>query len=403
MSTANVAYVVFDRLAAPKGAAVHIGAFARALGRGFGAVDLVGIADGESHGTAPFAAADNVRVVELPARGANLIERVNDFRRHLARWWDRRTVDVLHFRSIFEGYPLALHKRRVCRRLVFEVNGLPSIELKYHHPAVADDRELLHKLRAQEQVCIEAADLLVTVSEVTAAHLRQRGADPRRIRVIPNGVDPTLFDYVPPLLLREPLASGRALTLLYNGTLAAWQGVYRAIEALGLLLAERPARLLLLGPGSPRRRHDIALFCERLGVAAHVDVLEPGPQQAVVQALHRCDVALAPLLRNDRNVVQGCCPLKVLEAMACGAPLVASDLPVVDCLARHEREALLVKPGSTKELCGAIGRLVQAPDLAVRLAAAARQRVEEQFTWQRAGDELLEAYARLTAVPDVAR
>src|SRR5947209_7291245 len=83
----------------------------------------------------------------------------------------------------------ARRKGAFCDRFVFEVNGLPSVEWKYHYPAVADDRELLRKLRAMEDACLAAADLVVTVSRVTADYLSGRGVDPGRIRVIPNGVD----------------------------------------------------------------------------------------------------------------------------------------------------------------------------------------------------------------------
>jgi glycosyltransferase involved in cell wall biosynthesis len=83
-----------------------------------------------------------------------------------------------------------------CDRLIFQVNGLPSIELKYRYPAVADDRELLHKLHSQEQICLQAADLIVTPSSVTMEYLQNRGIQPEKIRVIPNDVDLNVFTSV---------------------------------------------------------------------------------------------------------------------------------------------------------------------------------------------------------------
>src|SRR6185437_12911932 len=130
-----------------------------------------------------------------------------------------RKFPIVHFRSIFEGYPIARHKSQVCDKLVFEVNGLTSIELKYHYPAVADDRDLLEKLIAQEQCCIDAADLLITVSEVTANHLISRGAERSRIRVIPNGVDLSTFPYraPSPLSASEPFGMINSLSPVLRG------------------------------------------------------------------------------------------------------------------------------------------------------------------------------------------
>ena len=143
------------------------------------------------------------------------------FRSHFMPKRSGRKFPIVHFRSIFEGHPIARHKSQHGGKLVFEVNGLPSIELKYHYPAVADDRDLIEKLITQEQICIEAADLLVTVSEVTANHLISRGADPARIRVIPNGVDLTIFQYQCQVsFLRQhspPLSASRECTLASSG------------------------------------------------------------------------------------------------------------------------------------------------------------------------------------------
>ncbi len=389
MSTPKCVYVVFDRFGAPKGAAVHISAFARALGEAFGSVDLLTVAGDEPGAVVP----PGVHHHPLPARGLNLVARANDYRRNIARWWNRRKVDVLHFRSIFEGYPLALHKSHVCNKLVFEVNGLPSIELKYHYPAIADDREFLGKLIAQEDVCLRAADLVLTVSPTNAEYLISRGVPAGRICIIPNGVDLSLFEYSAP---RPSFAS--PIRLLYSGTMAAWQGVYRAIEALELLRKDVPATLTLLGPMTPTRRAEISETCRELGVAEHVAILDAGDQAMVARTHHEHDIALAPLLRNDRNLVQGCCPLKVLEAMASGTPLVASDMPVVSCLARDECEALLVKPGSAKAIKDAVLRLLAEPGLAARLSDAARRRVEAEYTWDIASRRLIEAYEQVLGI-----
>jgi glycosyltransferase involved in cell wall biosynthesis len=61
-------------------------------------------------------------------------------------------------------------------------------------------------------------------------------------------------------------------------------------------------------------------------------------------------VCVAPLTLNDRNVTQGCCPLKVLEYMAAGRPLVASNLPVVRELVRERLDGLLFAPDDPLDL-----------------------------------------------------
>ena len=408
MSSRSLIYATFDRFPAPKGAATHIRAFVAALAEEFSPVELVTVAgppfrgengNGNGNGTNTATASGAVRNppplasvshTELPAHGASLIERVLNFRTHLRAWWGDRRPHITHVRSIFEGYPIARHKPRWCDQFVFEVNGLPSVELKYHYPQVADDRELMSKLISQEQCCLDAADLVVTVSEVNAAHLRSRGVDEARLCVIPNGVDTDLFHFQPP----RPWGD-REIRLLYSGTLSAWQGVQTAIEALALYRREAPARLTIVGYGRAGQAKSLRELAYRLGVFDFVEVIDSVSTDELVRLHHAADAVLVPPLPNDRNLVQGCCPLKVLEAMASGTPVIASDLPVVAALARPEIDAILVRPGSAKSIKDALLRLRTEPNLAARCATNARQRIEQNFTWRIAQQRLLEAYRRL--------
>lgn len=391
MSSRALVYATFDRFPAPKGASTHIRAFVSALAGEFAPLDLVTVAGPPAEAEASAEPSlPGVRHTELPAWGGSLVERTLSFRTQLRAWWGPRRPHVAHVRSIFEGYPLARQKSRYCEKLVFEVNGLPSIELKYHYPAVADDRELLHKLLAQEQCCLEAADLVLTVSEVHAEHLQRRGVEPGRLHVIPNGVDTELFAYQPPRPWGE-----REIRWLYSGTLSAWQGVQTAIEALALYRRDAPARLTVVGYGRPGQAKTLQELAYRLGVYEHVELLAGVPQADLVRLHHQADVVVVPLLANDRNTVQGCCPLKVLEALASGTPVVASDLPVVSALARPEQDAILVRPGSAKAIKDGVLRLRQEPGLALRCSQSGRQRVADEFTWRTAQERLLTAYRQL--------
>ena len=115
----------------------------------------------------------------------------------------------------------------------------------------------------------------------------------------------------------------------------------------------------------------------------------PVGQAELVEELHRSFAVLAPLAMNDRNVTQGCCPLKILEGMAAGVPVIASDLPVVRELGEHGRHLLLVKPGSVDETAKAVLRLEADPGLWRHISVEGRAQVERQFTWERAGRALV--------------
>jgi glycosyltransferase involved in cell wall biosynthesis len=167
------------------------------------------------------------------------------------------------------------------------------------------------------------------------------------------------------------------------------------IRALAQVCQQAPAVLTIIGAGSRRRVGALLDLAAKLGVGGRIEVLPPMSQPELLQHLHRSDAVLAPLGLNDRNVVQGCCPLKILESMAAGTPVISSDLPVVRELGRDGEHFLLVKPGSVDQLAEALLRLRSDVALASRLALQARAHVEATYTWEQAGAALVAAYAQL--------
>jgi glycosyltransferase involved in cell wall biosynthesis len=391
----RVLYVAFDVVPSPKGASTHITHFTRGLvGAGyelhlFTAGDGVLPARGEYEGAAitrvPFVASEHFlgRAIQFAEAAAA----------HVAA---ARPPDVVHFRSVWGGLALAQCKDRYGYKTLFEANGLPGIELKYHYPALREaapgsaTADLLAKIREQELAALALSDHVVCPSDVTRAYLGSLGVARQRVTVIPNGVSPGEFapTPLPPLDDREPV-------LMYIGTLADWQGLELLIAALPHVLAQRPARVRIIGRGRGRQRKALLKQIRKLGLEARVSVEPAVPHHAVPALLAEADVCVAPLALNDRNVTQGCCPIKVLECMAAGRPLVAANLPVVRELAREDVDAALFSPSEPADLARQVLRVLGDRALAERLAANAAARARTEFTWHGAVKKLLKVYERM--------
>ena len=111
--------------------------------------------------------------------------------------------------------------------------------------------------------------------------------------------------------------------------------------------------------------------------------------------LARARVGVCPL-EPDASIVSErfTSPLKLLEMMAHGVPVVASDLPVTRAIVTHGESALLVRPGDPVALANGIRAVLDDGALAHRLAAAARQRVLA-FSWQERARRLIDFLERL--------
>jgi glycosyltransferase involved in cell wall biosynthesis len=87
--------------------------------------------------------------------------------------------------------------------------------------------------------------------------------------------------------------------------------------------------------------------------------------------------------------------LVLLESLACGTPVVASDLPGVRTVVDHERDGLLVPPGDPMALAAALSRLGGDPDWRQAMGAAGRRKVEARYRWERIGERLEQIYTEV--------
>lgn len=388
----RILYTAFDVVPSPKGASTHITYFVRGLVERGHPVTLITAGDPAlPERDSYFGAA----LLRAPANlEANFLKRALAFGQYVMAHLDHSgPYGLAHFRSVWSGLPLAQARSRCGYRLLYEVNGLPSIEMKYHYPALAET-PLLAKLKEQELLTLHLADAIICPSRVTRDYLASLGVPEAKIAIIPNGVDPEMFRPGP------AAANGTAPpTILYLGTLADWQGLETLVAAMPRVVSAAPARLRIVGRGRGRHRKTLAKHIRKLGLEAHITVEPAVPYQAVPGLIAQAAVCVAPLGYNDRNVTQGCCPIKILEYMACGRPVVAANLPVVRELARPGQQALLFSPDDPADLARTILALLADPALAARLAANAAERVRQEFTWQAAQERLLEVYRSLLAPP----
>ncbi len=384
-----VLYSAFDVVPSPKGASTHITYFVRGLVDAGYRVQLITAGDPTLPERDTYCGANMLRVPG--GDDPNFLKRAVEFGQVVMRHIDgigMPSYGICHFRSIWCGLPIVQAKSRFGYKTLFEVNGLPSVELKYHYPTLKGSA-VLSKIKEQEIATLLLADAIICPSAVTRAFIASLGISREKITVIPNGVDTKLFT---PQLLNPPSDSR---TLLYVGTLADWQGLDLLVEAMSAIVAQTPAKLKIVGRGRGRQHKDLAKRIRKLGLEDHVSIEPAAPHHEMPAIIAQADVCVAPLAYNDRNVTQGCCPLKIIEYMACARPIVAANLPVVRELARDDVDALLFTPDDPADLARCVLALLNDGSLAQRLAGSAAERARDKFSWREAQKKLLRVYAQL--------
>ncbi|MBP8047317.1 MAG: glycosyltransferase family 4 protein [Anaerolineales bacterium] len=383
----KILYTAFDIVPSPKGASTHILHNLRGLVNGKYDAHLITPNDGLLPTEDTIEGAQVTRISQDLSQ--NFLARAMHFGRsvsaHLALNQD---YDVVHYRNIWDGLSIAQNKKRFGYKTLFEVNGLPSIELKYHYPGL--DPELLLKIKEQEIATLHLSDAIICPSNVTRDYIASLGLNRKLVTVIPNGVSASDFSASP-----LPPRDGRVPMLLYIGTLADWQGLDIVVKALPKILEKQPVHLLIVGRGRSRQRKMLAKQIRKLGVEEHVTVQPAVPHHEIPALIASADICVAPLGLNDRNVTQGACPIKVLEYMAAGRPLLASNMPIVRELVREDMDALLFSPSDSEDLARQTIALLNDFELSKRLAQSASERALTQFTWHESQKKLLKVYEKL--------
>jgi glycosyltransferase involved in cell wall biosynthesis len=380
-------YVAFDVYPRPKGSSSHIASMVQALALEFPLVTVLCLGDPELPDHEVVA---GVEILRLAARPPDLLQRATAFAqfvethaRHLAS-----SLRLIVFRDPWGGIPAMRGAAHV--PAVFEVNALPTWELAYTRPGFAGSATLPAKLGDMERYCLRAAAAVLCVSHVTRRALAFEGVDPAKIRVIPNAASSVYFSGAscPLDLLQHGEWCG------YIGGLQAWQGVEFLLDAFALTGL---GRLLILHSGN-RRTGDLERRIARHRLQTRVVLHGPLPPEALAGVFGRLRFTVAPLAETARNTWQGCCPVKIVESMAAGTPVIASDLAVSRELIQHRVNGWLVPPGDTRAWALAMQRVFADPAERDTMANGARFSAREKFSQPIAHDQL-KAVFRAAAQP----
>jgi glycosyltransferase involved in cell wall biosynthesis len=195
--------------------------------------------------------------------------------------------------------------------------------------------------------------------------------------VLPSGTD------VPE---EEPPGDAeRDIDILYVGKLAERKGVYDLVRAMRFL----PAYRLCLVGGSDADVRAVMQLAEQIGVGRQLQVTGYLAPAEVGTYYRRARVGVCPLPGGVSRIAEVfTSPLKLLDMMAHGTPIVATDLPSVRELVADGQTAILARPSSPEALAVAIQDLLEDRRKAQQLAHAARAAVW-QYTWSRRAQRLL--------------
>jgi phosphatidylinositol alpha-1,6-mannosyltransferase len=307
-------------------------------------------------------------------------------------FWSRRASSLArqrHARFVYcgnikpAGYPTRwVYERTRIPYCVFLYGAdLLSEQHKYHHSALKrrTARAILGGAAALVAISNWTRDLALTV-------LGELGLDGhgQRVHVVHPGTDPARFrPGVDAGALRERfgLADGGVRWLLTVARLELHKGIDTVLSALPAILERAPdVRYAVAGRGPARER--LEKLARKAGVADRVHFLGEIGDRDLPALYNLASVYVGPSRRADRISVEGF-GISLVEASACGLPVVAGNSGGVADAVRDGETGILVAPEDGVAVTEAVCRVLADRPLAERLAAAGRREVERYYNWDR--------------------
>lgn len=334
----------------PRGGVVHTLELANALcAEGHDVTVFVPAAAGEILFRLPSCRVIYAPIAESQTGTVALVDaRIRAFKRSLYQQDAMTAFDVLHAQDSISGNALAeLKEEGVIRSFVRTV----------HHLDHFDDT----RLAAWQQRAYRDADQVLCVSETWTGEMRLRyGID---AVTVPNGVDTTRFDVELTRAdqpLRQQLGLGEGPVVLAVGGIEARKNTLALLDAFVSVRAAMPTAQLVIAGGASLLDHDAYTrrFVQRaanlgLSIGSHESVVVTGPlDDAAMPALFRAaDVLSMVSLREGFGLV-------VLEALACGTPVVASAIaPFTEYL--DDTTCCWARPDETDSIAAALLRVLR--------------------------------------------
>lgn len=233
-------------------------------------------------------------------------------------------------------------------------------------------------------------DKFIAISDEINQRLLNEGYLEERIVKIPNGVDTKIFSPLSGLKreqLRDKFGFSGKQVFLYSGRLVKGKGLELLVKAMAdVVKINKDAMLVVIGSGNLEDNFKKMVNTSGLENCVRCE----GVVENVCEYLNAADIFIFPSLREGM-------PNSLLEAMACGLPVIASRIGGVVDVVEDGKSGILFEAGDVSGLASAMIRFLKDTELRQRLGAEARKRIVDNFSIEKVADEYIKLYKKLIA------
>jgi glycosyltransferase involved in cell wall biosynthesis len=323
-----------------------------------------------------------------------------------------RSLPQFFFEALETGYNLIAYlklNRVIYRqniRFIYERNAFflfagAYLAKKYKVPYIVEVNEVAGEERVRKQFLVnlaksieryifKRAGAIIVVSDFLKEKIRERGISGTKIYVIPNGVDPALFNpaKVHNHLRKQWGIDKHTVVLGFIGWFVAWHNLELLIETFGQIAKNKKVVLVLIGDGVLKERlQQIAQDC---GVKNKVIFPGAVPYEQVPEYIATMDICVIPGSNEYRS------PIKLFEYMAMEKPVVAPRLKPIQDVIQDREEGILFSPNDRESLKESLIFLIDCQEKRKIIGQNARNKIIAKHTWRQNAEQIVEIALKIT-------
>lgn len=279
-----------------------------------------------------------------------------------------RRGDIIYVRQHFASLPLVAFARLCAIPVVLELNGLPDDPAQSYPVLIRFQRMISSSYKYQ----FKFASHVFAVTEGLADFVRLQALT-TQVSVTPNGADTDIFnaDSKP-----RPIDAPPRKYVITYGDFAMWHNLNLIMEAARHPSWPQDVDVLIIGQGPAAK---IPVVDRDL--RDRVTWLERRDQNRLSAYIVNALAGIVPIGGYDSRLKLGVFPLKLVEMLACGVPVIVTELPGQSELVRENRCGFVVPVDGIHELAEAVAQLVNSPETCAEMGHRGRQLVEEKLSW----------------------
>jgi starch synthase len=269
--------------------------------------------------------------------------------------------------------------------------GLPTIVMEWENIPGNYEAPPYNKIKQYNR---SHATYFVAITEKAKNALLAEGVTPDRVTVVPAGLDCERFKPQErnKALMKKFALSPSALKILFVGRLVPEKGIFNLLEAFSKLQSTQTVELLVVGSGTAQMQVQIKQFVRRLKIEHTVKFLGSISYFDMPQIHNLADIFCLPSIPTKTWEEQF--GYSLVEAMACGKPVVSTFSGSIPEIIKHQETGILVKPNDSSKLESALEMLVLDKQKRDSMGAEGRRWVLLQFEANKVAKQLSAIFQR---------